>query len=57
MGKWRFWVIGFVALTTLMINKSANAENSAQGNDLSTALQAAVRLNPSVKSKIAELKS
>ena len=57
MGKWRFWVIGFVALTTLMINTPANAENSAQGNDLSTALQAAVRLNPSVKSKIAELKS
>ena len=57
MGKWRFWVIGFVALTTLMINKSASAENSGQGNDLSTALQAAVRLNPSVKSKIAELKS
>ena len=57
MEKWRSGFIGFFALTMLMINTPAGAENSAQGNDLSTALQAAVRLNPSVKSKIAELKS
>ena len=57
MEKWRSGFIGFFALTMLMINTPAGAENSAQGNDLSTALKAAVRLNPSVKSKIAELKS
>ena len=57
MEKWRSGFIGFFALTMLMINTPASAENSAQGNDLSTALKAAVRLNPSVKSKIAELKS
>ena len=57
MEKWQSGFIGFLALVLLTINTPAGAENSAQGNDLSTALKAAVRLNPSVKSKIAELKS
>ena len=57
MEKWRSGFIGFFALTMLMINTPASADDSSQGNELSTALKAAVRLNPSVKSKIAELKS
>ena len=57
MEKWQSGFIGFLALTMLMINTPASADDSSQGNELSTALKAAVRLNPSVKSKIAELKS
>ena len=57
MEKWQSGFIGFLALVILTINIPASAENSAQGNDLSTALKAAVHLNPSVKSKVAELKS
>ena len=57
MEKWQSGFIGFLAVVMLTINIPASAENSAQGNDLSTALKAAVHLNPSVKSKIAELKS
>ena len=34
MEKWRSGFIGFFALTMLMINTPAGAENSAQGNDL-----------------------
>ena len=57
MEKWQSGFIGFLAVVMLTINIPASAENSAQGNDLSTALKAAVNLNPNVKSKIAELKS
>ena len=57
MKKWQSGFIGFLALVMLTINIPASAEVNVQGNDLSTALKAAVRLNPSAKSKIAELKS
>ena len=57
MEKWRFRFLGLLALTVLMINTPVSAMDIPQGNDLTTALKAAVRLNPSVKSKIAELKS
>lgn len=57
MKRWQSGFAGFIALILLTINAPAIAQEYPQGNDLTTALKAAVRLNPSAKSKLAELKS
>lgn len=57
MEKWHSGFIGVLTFAMLTINLPAGAEPVGQGNDLQTALKAAAHFNPSVKSKIAELKS